>query len=330
MTQDKQLAVQQFATEEQLMSLRAQLVNSLPQLTEQLQQIRTAAEERVSTALALEASASNLATIKKERAAINKEFGFLEQRRKLVKGIVSKPYTDFEAAYKDCVTEIYKGADQELGSRVKAMEESQKAEKRTAVHEYFDELCAAREIDFVTLDDTGINVTLSASLKSLKALVFGYIESISEALGTIDMQEHSAEILVEFKRHKSLARAIADVTRRHEAIAEEQRRAEERAAADAQRAGAIAKVEEAAQEHPEITAPPIAEAPLAPPVQSLDAEETDASQIAITTPSPMLHYKLRLTGPDGEECDIDVSASRGHMVTLRKIFQWKEIYYACI
>ena len=264
MTQENtQLAIQQFATDEQLMALRDKLISGLPQLAEQLEQIQTAAEESIAAALALEVSGDNLTTVKKARAELNKDFTFLEQRRKIVKNIVQQPYADFESAYKTCVTETYKSADQKLGERVKAFEDAEKAGKRNELLKYFDELCAAHGIDFVALDDVpGLNVTKSATLKSLCRLCDGYINGIMEALEAVSAMEHSTEILVEFKNHKNLSKAIADVTRRHEAIASEERRADDNAVAKAQRAAMIEKVKEAAQEEPEMLAPPVEDDPI--------------------------------------------------------------------
>jgi len=293
------------------------VIKQLPEIEQNLHTLSGQIAATVATALELEVTEDNCKAVKKNLADMRKGIKVLEDQRLDVRRRILAPYEAMEAVYRECVTDIWKPAEAALSQRIVQFEDGLKERKRIEVQEYFGELCVARGIDFINLDETGVNVTLSASLKSLKSLVFGYIEMVSEALETIKLQEDNAEILVEFKRSRNLAQAISVVARRHEAIAEEQRRAAGAAQAEAQRSAIIAKVEEAAAEDKSMLAPPTA----------LPWAEEDARSPA---EEPVLRYTLRLTGPGGESCDITVSAPKSHMVTYRKILKWKEIPYECI
>ncbi len=85
----------------------------------------------------------------------------------------------------------------------------------------------ANNIDFVTYSQARINVTLSASRKSLKEQAKQFIDKIVDDLKLIDTQEHKAEILVEYKQSLNVSQAITSVTNRFKAIEEEKKKQEE-------------------------------------------------------------------------------------------------------
>ena len=73
-----------------------------------------------------------------------------------------------------------------------------------------------------------INVTLTASIKSLKEQAKVFIDKIVDDLKLIETQEHKAEILVEYKQTLNVSQAITTVTNRFKAIEEEKRKQEEK------------------------------------------------------------------------------------------------------
>ena len=119
-------------------------------------------------------------------------------------------------------------------------------------------------IDFVTFEQANINVTLSATMKSLKEQAKSFIDKIDDDLSLIDTQEHKAEIMVEYKKTLNVSAAITGVNARFKAIEDEKRRieeAEERRAAEEQH---IAEITSALPEpEPEII-PPVEEQPQEP------------------------------------------------------------------
>ena len=129
--------------------------------------------------------------------------------------------------------------------------------------EYFNEYLESAGIDFVTFEQANINVTLSATMKSLKEQAKSFIDKISDDLALIDTQEHKAEIMVEYKKTLNVSAAITGVNARFKAIEDEKRRieeAEERRAAEEQHIAEITSALPEPEPEPEII-PPVEEQP---------------------------------------------------------------------
>ena len=235
------------------------VVKQLPVIVEQLAQVKEAVLQRVQTATSLICTDETVKEVKKARAELNSEFKQWEEKRKEVKTAVMTPYEKFESVYKDCVSDTYKAADKELKQKIDSVEQELKDKKAAEVREYFMEYLASKYIDFVAFEQAGINITLSASMKSLKEQAKSFIDKISDDLALIETQEHKAEILVEYKKTLNVSAAITGVTARFKAIEDEKRRieeAEERRAAEEQH---IAEITSALPEpEPEII-PPVEE-----------------------------------------------------------------------
>lgn len=202
-------------------------VKQLPVIVEQLAQVREAVVKRVETATSLVCTDETVKEVKKARAELNAEFKAWEEKRKEVKTAVMTPYEKFEAVYKDCVSDTYKKADKELKQKIDSVEQELKDKKSAEIREYFMEYLASKYIDFVTFEQAGINITLSASMKSLKEQAKSFIDKISDDLALIETQEHKAEILVEYKKTLNVSSAITGVTARFKAIEDEKKRMEE-------------------------------------------------------------------------------------------------------
>ena len=219
------------------------VVKQLPVIEQQLAQIKEQVAERVQAAMQLVCTEATVKEIKKARAELNAEFKAWEDKRKEVKTAVMSPYEQFEAVYKDCISDSYKSADKDLKQKIDEVEQQLKTQKVAEVKEYFGEYLASKDIDFVTYEQAGINVTLSASLKSLKEQAKAYIDRIESDLKLIDtFTDLKAEILVEYKKSLNVSDAITGVKARAKAVQEEQARQEaeaEKRAAEAQRVEAI-------------------------------------------------------------------------------------------
>ena len=172
------------------------------------------------------------------------------------------PYEQFEAVYKDCISDTYKEADVVLKGKIDSVESELKEQKRKEVISYFNELCEANGIDFITFENANINVTLSASMKSLKDQARNFVFKIVDDIRLIDTQEHKDEIMYEYKQSLNVSNAITTVANRYKAIEEVKAREEERKAKEQAEAEAAAKVESVV----EAVALPKVE-PIAPPVE---------------------------------------------------------------
>jgi predicted amino acid-binding ACT domain protein len=169
----------------------------------------------------------NVTTIKQIRASLNKEFKEVENQRKIVKEQILAPYMQFEEIYKMYISDKYKSADNDLKEKIDSTENELKNIKEQEIKDYFEEYKKANNIDFVTYSQARINVTLSASRKSLKEQAKQFIDKIVDDLKLIDTQEHKTEILVEYKHSLNVSQAITSVTNRFKAIEEEKKRQEE-------------------------------------------------------------------------------------------------------
>lgn len=237
-------------------------VKQLPIIVEQLHEVKAEVTAKVEQALSLVCTEDTVKDVKKVRSELNKELKDYEERRKAVKKAIMTPYEQFETVYKDCISDTYKKADTELKGKIDNVENELKEQKKAEVKGYFDEYLTATGIDFVTFENAHINVTLSASMKSLKEQAKVFIDKIVDDLNVINTQEHKDDILYEYKASLNVSAAITTVTNRYKAIEAAKAREEERKAREQAEAESTAKVEEVV----EAVTPPTVES-IAPPVE---------------------------------------------------------------
>lgn len=163
---------------------------------------------------------------KDEKSKVNKFKKQVSDYRKNIIAEYNKPIKAFEDTAKETeklLTETYNTINQQVAN----YENKQKEIKEQEIKDYFEEYRKANNIDFITYEQTKINVTLSASMKSLKEQAKSFIDKITDDLKLIETQEHKAEILVEYKQTLNVSQAITMVTNRFKAIEEEKKRQEE-------------------------------------------------------------------------------------------------------
>lgn len=235
------------------------VVKQLPIIQEQLQSIKADVIARAEKALSLVCTEDTVKTIKEVRASLNKELKNWEEKRKEVKNAVMIPYEQFERVYKECISDIFKKADTELKSKIDSVETELKEQKAAEVKAYFVEYLASKNITMpLTFESANINVTLSASLKSLKEQAKAFIDRVCDDLNLIETQEYKDEIYHEYNAawFLNVAGAITTVVNRHKAIEEAKAREEER------QTSAEAETEQKEIEKPvEALAPPTVIAP---------------------------------------------------------------------
>ena len=194
------------------------VIKQLPVIEEKLKQLSEDISEKVESAKALVCTEENVKTIKQVRANLNKEFIQVENQRKAVKEQILEPYMKFEKIYKEYISDKYKSADEDLKTKINTVENELKVQKEQEIKNYFEELKIANNIDFVTYGQAKINVTLTASKKSLKEQVDSFINKILDDLKLIETQDNKAEILVEYKKDLNVSRAITEVVNRKEEL----------------------------------------------------------------------------------------------------------------
>ena len=252
-----------------------------------------------------------LKSAKDTRATLRKELAVFEEQRKFIKEQVNAPYEAFEKAYKEHIKVHYDNADSTLKAKIDEVQNRLLDDKRGLIKGYFTELCQSQGIDFLIFERLPLNITLSASDKSLKEQVTGFVSEVSKSLQLIESlnepDEFKAEILTDYKQTLDITRAIQGAQyRRQQREAELQRIEAQRVAAEQARAAAAARAREIAplQAPEEVPHPAIQEAP-APPQE-------------VPAPAPqeeILHYTL------------GVSGTRAQLRALRTFLETNKIQY---
>ena len=202
-------------------------IKQLPIIEEHLKQIRQHMAVESEKALSLECNAQTLKDIKKVRATLSADFKKLEEKRKEVKAQVLAPYEEFEAIYKECVTDIYKHTDNALKSRISEVENKQLEKKRADAVEYFEEYKIHTGIDFIAFDDVPVKINVSTSLKKIKEQCKQFIDNIQEDINLINTYMDAAEIFYEYKKTFNVSNSIAIVMDRKRVIEEREEEQEQ-------------------------------------------------------------------------------------------------------
>ncbi len=243
------------------------VIEQLPIITERLQEIKAEVTAKVNAAMSLVCTQDTLTAVKKARTDLNKDFNDFEKRRKEVKNAIMKPYNDFDAVYKDCITDVFKNADTKLKGKIDSVENELKGQRTADVKAYYDEYLASVGIDFLTFENAGINVTLSASLKSLKEQAKAFVDRVCDDLNLIGVQEHKDEILFLYKKADGFSflnasKSITFIAEKYKAIEAEKAKEEERKTKAEAEKKAVEKVDIVV----ETLTPPTAEY-IAPPIE---------------------------------------------------------------
>lgn len=170
------------------------------------------------------ATEETVGALKKLRAELNKEFAEFEAQRKAIKESVTNPYSELELIYKSEVSDKYKSATETLKDKIAEVEDRIKSNTLEEVKSFFVELCLSENIDFISYNQTGIEIKLSDSVKSYKDRVTAFVSKVVDELNLINTQENKAEILVEYKKTLNAAKAIKDIQDRKQAEKTEKER----------------------------------------------------------------------------------------------------------
>lgn len=200
------------------------IVKQLPIIEEQLKTLSDEIDVRVANATSLTVSSLTVKEVKKVRADLNADFKKLENQRKLVKEKVLAPYMAFEEVYKKYVSDKFKNADNTLKIKIDEVEKAQKEEIEKEVRSYYEEYAESLGLGWLNEDKyymiANINITISASMKSLKESAKAFIDKIESDLKLIDTQEHKDEIIVEYQKDLNVSKSITEVTDRYKRLEE--------------------------------------------------------------------------------------------------------------
>lgn len=223
------------------------VLEQLPVIKYKLEQLSTEIKEKVDRVNNLVVNEDTVKETKQLRASLNKEFNELEEQRKQVKNAIMAKYDEFNEIYVECVSNLYKDADTQLKTKIDDVENKLKLEKEEELREFVKQHCEANHIH-IEFETIGLNITLSASMKSLKDQALAFIEKVANDLKLIEMEEYKDEIFLEYNKTYDFVTAKTNVIERHRQLEEIAKQQEIKQQLDEQ----DKKVEEVVEE---ITAP---------------------------------------------------------------------------
>ena len=229
-------------------------IEQMPKVFSQLEKIGQYIDEQIRDIDKLECTEENKQEIKKRRTEINNTLRLLDDRRKEIKKKLLEPYEMFNNKYEEeCKDKLMK-ADATLKIKIDDIEEAQKQQKEQELREFFEEHCKARNLDgWFCYEMITLNVTLSASMKSLKEKIIAILDDVAKAIQLIKMEEFADEIMLEYKNSLDFGISKMKVVERHKQLELMKQREEELARKKEEEAKIVEKVEEVVE--PEIVAP---------------------------------------------------------------------------
>ncbi len=199
-------------------------IEQMPKVFSQLEMIGKYIDEQVKDIDILDCNEENKNEVKRRRTEINNTLKLLDDKRKEIKNTLLEPYEIFNEKYEqECKGKLL-SASEILKTKIDAIEEQQKKEKQEEL-----ELFAKEHIEFNNLeniigfDDIPLNITLSASIKSLKEQILAFIEKVKNDMQLIENEdeEYVEEILIEYSNNGfDYTKAKLIVVERHKKIKE--------------------------------------------------------------------------------------------------------------
>ena len=169
------------------------------------------------------ATIDTIKSLKNLRANLNTELKEYETQRTSIKKQILSPYDEFESLYRKEVKEKIEKAVEILKDKITSVEDELRKTKTDSIISYFNELCEIKKINFLTFEQTGIEINLSTSDKQYKEKCIEFTNKIADDLELIETQKDKTEILIEYKTSLNAARSIKIVQERKAAIEETER-----------------------------------------------------------------------------------------------------------
>lgn len=220
-------------------------IEQMPKVFSQLEMIGKFIDECVKDIDILPCTEENKNDVKKKRTEINNILKELDDRRKFIKNKILEPYETFNEKYEqECKGKLL-SASEILKNKIDTIEEQQKQEKQEELELFAKEYIKVNNLEnIMSFDDIPLNITLSASMKSLKEETKRFIEDVANDVELIKLEEYSDEILLEYKKTFDFTKSKLDVLTRHKQLEEIQKQQEERQLQFDEEEKIVEKVEE--------------------------------------------------------------------------------------
>lgn len=148
------------------------------------------------------ADESHKQELKKTRTEINTISKTLEAKRKEIKTKILEPYEMFNKKYEEEVSNKLNEAATKLTDTINVIETKQKEVKEQNLKEFFNNYAEYYHVeDIVEFEDANLNITLSASEKSLKDKTLEFLKKVADDMEAISSFENREEVLLEYKKN---------------------------------------------------------------------------------------------------------------------------------
>lgn len=162
----------------------------------------------------------DMKTAKQERTVINNIVESVKRYRIDTIKDYKKPIEEFENDAKE-TEKILTETSSYIGTQTNAYEDSIKGKKEEEIISYFNEYAQSLNIDFVSYEQANINVTLTASVKSLKEQAKAFLDGINDDWNLIKAQpDYYDRMFVRFKSSLNATSAVTTVLNEVKAEAE--------------------------------------------------------------------------------------------------------------
>ena len=196
---------------------------NLPLTERTLKEISERCKDRLRLAEQMACTEETKQEAKKLRAELNKEFSEYEAERKERTAEYEKPLKMFKNIYNQYIAEPFRNADIALKVKINDVETVQREDKTLEVKEYADELKQVYALDWLETDRVMPNITLSASVKSLKKEVKETLDRIKSEVDCINAISDNSELMAQYMECLDLpaAQIIIAMRKKHKEQAEQ-------------------------------------------------------------------------------------------------------------
>ena len=191
-------------------------LKQMPVIFYELEKIGNAIDLSLADLETMECTEENKSEVKHRRTEINNLNKIMEDKRKEIKEKILEGYNIFNEKYEEEIKSKLIYASAILKEKIDNIENEQKKQKENVLRDFANEYIENYGLtDVLDYKDLKVNVTLSASEKSLKEDIKNQIENINNFVKLIRQEEYADEIMVEYKQSFDFFEARATVVDRH-------------------------------------------------------------------------------------------------------------------
>ena len=232
-------------------------IETMPKVFSQLEEIGKYIDEQVKDIDILPCTEENKQEVKKRRTEVNNTLKILEDRRKEIKTKLLEPYEIFNEKYENECKGKLQNASEILKTKIDTIEEEQKKEKELELKEFAQQHIEANNLqDIISFENIGLNITLSASISSLKDQIVYFVKKVSDDLECISSDEDRDEILYEYQHNGfNYQQAILTIRKKKEELNKIKEQMEQQEQAQKEVEEIIERVEQALEVPKEVIEP---------------------------------------------------------------------------